>query len=87
MHSKSMFIEWEVRYGALAGKLAALSEERKTDIVFGRKTHTSINEVSNDAVDGVNHEVDIDGSGDTVVAQCLANTGSDLEIRHSCSVP
>ncbi len=39
---------------------------------------TGIDEVADDAVNGVNHKVDIDGSSHAVVTQSLANARSDL---------
>lgn len=38
-----------------------------------------IDEVADDAVNGVNHEVDVDGGLDTVVAESLAHAGPDLQ--------
>ena len=40
---------------------------------------TSIDKVADDAVDGVDHEVDVDGGRHTVVAESLAHAGPDLQ--------
>ena len=44
-----------------------------------RMVLTSIDKVADDAVDGVDHEVDVDGGRHTVVAESLAHAGPDLQ--------
>src|SRR6185369_5101080 len=76
-----------IEYQAGLASLLVNQRDRTVDVVAGLGVETDdgcarLGEVRNDAIDGLDHQVHVDGRLHTMLAQGLAHQGADGEIRH-----